>query len=218
MKPETERMISDILAEAAQAVGWTGRAGIEERVLDAIRRVPREEFVPAHERPLAYDNTPLEIGWGQTVSQPYIVALMTDLADVFPENRVLEVGTGSGYQAAVLSSLAREVVSVEIIPDLAATAASRLARLGFSNVAVQVADGRAGWPAGAPYDAIVVTAAADEIPEALLDQLVEGGRLVIPLDDGSGRQTLVLVEKDHRGDCETHVVLPVRFVPLVRPH
>ncbi|HEU4680777.1 MAG TPA: protein-L-isoaspartate(D-aspartate) O-methyltransferase [Gemmatimonadales bacterium] len=192
-------------------------AGIEDSAtLAAMRTVPRHEFVPAKQRPLAYENTPLPIGHGQTISQPTVVALMTQLIRPGTGKRVLEVGTGSGYQAAVLAATGCRVWTIEIFRVLADAARARLARLGYVNVAVRHGDGYAGWPEEAPFDAILVTAAADSIPPALLEQLAPSGRLVMPVGDPSQNQELILVEKDAAGRIASRQVIPVRFVPLLR--
>ncbi len=187
-----------------------------ERVLQAMRTVPRHEFVPESYRARAYEDSPLPIGSGQTISQPYIVALMTELIDPGPEHRVLEVGTGSGYQAAVLAQLVREVYTIEILPELARTATQRLARLKYDNVYVREGDGYRGWPERAPFDAILVTAGATEIPKPLIEQLKPGGRMVIPVGSGPESQTLRVVEKNPDGTMKIRDVAPVRFVPLRR--
>jgi protein-L-isoaspartate(D-aspartate) O-methyltransferase len=181
------------------------------RVLDAMRRVERHRFVPESVRDAAYADHPLGIGFGQTISQPYIVAVMTEAARVRPGARVLEIGTGSGYQAAVLAELAGEVDTIEPIEPLAKEAAARLAALGYRNVNVRAGDGYRGWPERAPFDAIVVTAAPPEIPQPLLDQLALGGRLVAPV--GEGEQELVVVKRSAAG-LTTRNLLPVRFVPM----
>ncbi len=185
-------------------------------VLDAMRAVPRHEFVSADLRDEAYDDHPLPIGYGQTISQPYIVAVMTELLDPDPDDIVLEVGTGSGYQAAVLAHVVRKVYSVEIIEDLAKTARERLTRLGYRNVEVRHGDGYYGWPEHAPYDGIIVTAAASHIPPPLLDQLKPGGRMVIPVGPPMLVQSLVLVQKDPDGTIRQREIMSVRFVPLVK--
>ena len=185
-------------------------------VLDAMRAVPRHEFVSADLRDEAYDDHPLPIGYGQTISQPYIVAVMTELLDPDPDHIVLEVGTGSGYQAAVLAHVVRKVYSLEIIEDLAATARERLSRLGYHNVEVKHGDGYYGWPEHAPYDGIIVTAAASHIPPPLLDQLKPGGRMVIPVGPPMLVQSLVLVQKAADGTIRKREIMSVRFVPLVK--
>jgi protein-L-isoaspartate(D-aspartate) O-methyltransferase len=184
--------------------------------LAAMRTVPRHEFVPLDQRPYAYDDTPLPIGHDQTISQPVVVALMTQLVRPRAGLRVLEVGTGSGYQAAVLAETGARVWTIEIFRALADAARGRLARLGYRGVTVRHGDGYAGWPEEAPFDAIVVTAGADSIPPALIQQLAPGGRLVMPVGDPSFDQELVLVEKDADGRVAWRRVLPVRFVPLLR--
>lgn len=192
-------------------------AGIEDSAtLGAMRTVPRHEFVPPEQRSLAYDDIPLPIGHGQTISQPAVVALMTQLIRPRAGKRVLEVGTGSGYQAAVLAATGCRVWTIEIFRVLAEEARARLVRLGYANVTVRYGDGYAGWPEQAPFDAIMVTAAADSIPPALLDQLAPGGRLVMPVGDQFPYQELVLVEKDAAGKLTSRELLPVRFVPLLR--
>jgi protein-L-isoaspartate(D-aspartate) O-methyltransferase len=189
------------------------RRGIrDERVLEAMGRVPRHELVSESLRDEAYEDGPLPIGEGQTISQPYIVAAMSEAAALSGSERVLEVGTGSGYQAAVLSALAREVYTIELEPELAARAKRDLERLGCTNVRTRTGDGYRGWPEAAPFDAILVTAAPDHVPPALLEQLKTGGRLVIPVGD-SGDQELWLYTKTERGVDRKHL-LPVRFVPL----
>ncbi len=186
---------------------------VDPRVLAAMRQVPRHEFVPAAERAHAYEDRPLPIGEGQTISQPYIVALMTQLAAVGPGSKVLEVGTGSGYQAAVLAACGAEVYSIEIVDALAKRAQHDLARLGIENVHVRSGDGYRGWPEVAPFDAIVVTAAAPQVPPALLSQLRIGGRLVIPVGETWQAQTLQVHTRTETG-FDVHDVVPVRFVPM----
>lgn len=184
----------------------------DPRVLDAVREVPRHRFVPAAVQDRAYDDTPLPIAAGQTISQPYIVAVMTEAARLEADDVVLEVGTGSGYQAAVLSPLVQHVYSVEVVPELARSSTALLADLGYANVTVREGDGYAGWPEHAPFDAIVVTAAPPAIPAALRDQLKVGGRMVVPV--GVGNQELLVIERTADGFSETSL-MPVRFVPMV---
>lgn len=188
---------------------------LDKTVRAAIAHVPRHEFVPRWERPYAYENRPLSIGQGQTVSQPYIVAAMTQMLRPRPDMRVLEVGTGCGYQAAVLAECVAEVWSLERIPELGEAAAARLKRLGYDNVHVKTADGSLGWPEHAPYDGILVTAAASSIPSALVDQLAAGGRMAIPVGMGRYEQALTLVTKDENGKITEERGLPVAFVPLI---
>lgn len=188
----------------------------DRRVLEAMREVPRQEFVPQESQTEAYADRPLRIGHGQTISQPYVVGLMTQMLDVRPRDRVLEIGTGSGYQAAVLSRLAGEVFSIEIVEELGRTAADRLERLGFDNVHVRIGDGYAGWPEQAPFDRIILTAAPPEIPQALIEQLAPGGRLVAPEGERWELQYLITIDKDERGRIERRRGDAVRFVPMVR--
>jgi len=185
-------------------------------VLAAMRKVPRHEFVPEQWADAAYEDHPLPIGHGQTISQPYIVALMTELVQPTEGARVLEVGTGSGYQAAILSETGAEVYSIEILGSLARESAARLQRLGYHAVHVKQGDGYLGWPEHAPFDAIVVTAGADHVPPPLVEQLKGGGRMVIPVGDPHGEQSLVVVEKSVSGRISTRNVAPVLFVPLTR--
>jgi protein-L-isoaspartate(D-aspartate) O-methyltransferase len=185
-------------------------------VLAALARVPRHAFVEPRVFGSAYGDYPLPIGHGQTISQPYIVGLMTDLLRIAPTDKVLEVGTGSGYQAAVLAELAEYVVTIEIVTPLAQSAATRLERLGYRNTTVIAGDGYAGWEKEAPYDSIIVTAGASHVPAPLVVQLKPGGRMVIPVGETASTQNLLLIEKDHAGKLSTRTVTPVRFVPLVR--
>ena len=191
-------------------------APLDARVLDAIGAVPRHRFVPEGHVEQAYENRPLPIGRGQTISQPYVVALMTELLRVAPGHRVLEVGTGSGYQAAVLSVLAGKVYTIEIVKGLADEARDRLAALGHANVEVRAGDGYEGWPEAAPFDGIMLTAGAPHVPPALVAQLKPGGRLVIPVGEPDRVQSLRVVEKRPDGTTTTREVVPVRFVPLTR--
>lgn len=187
-----------------------------QRVLDAMRKVPRHLFVPADVRRHTYEDRPLPIGQGQTISQPYIVALMTELARPDKSDRVLEVGTGSGYQAAVLAELVSHVYTIELEPTLSRTAEAALDELGYENVTVRTGDGYAGWPEMAPYDIIMVTAAPDHVPQPLIDQLKAGGRLIVPVGPTYSVQQLQLIEKDEAGQLSTKKITPVRFVPLRR--
>ncbi len=209
-------MVQEVAAMARATVWETGRPGLSPAVLQALARVPRHEFVPASQVPYAYDNRPLSIGHGQTISQPYIVALMTDLLDLGPGAVVLEVGTGSGYQAAVLAELAERVYSIEIVEPLAREARQRLDRLGYGNVVTRVGDGYAGWPEHGPFDGILVTAAPDHVPPALVEQLKPGARLVIPVGEVASSQSLKVIERAADGSLRERDVLPVRFVPLTR--
>ncbi len=209
------RLLEEIQADARHTRKWTGRAAFGENVMAAMAGVPRDEFMSPDEIAFSYVNRPYPIGHGQTISQPYIVALMSDLLEIQPHHRILEIGTGSGYQTAVLASLANRVYSVEIIPQLARAAGSRLRRLGYGNVSLKTGDGSQGWTEEAPFDGIMVTAAAPSMPPRLPEQLVPGGRLVIPLGKPGGNQRLLLGVKDERGAIETRSVLAVAFVPLV---
>jgi len=189
---------------------------MSERVLEAMRGVERHLFAPEKVRSMAYDDTPLPIGYGQTISQPFIVALMTHLLAPEPDDVVLEIGTGSGYQAAVLSPLVNKVCTIEIIPGLGRAAAERLAALGYGNVEVRIADGYHGWPDCGPFDGIVVTAAADHVPPPLVAQLKPGARMVIPVGGRFATQYLILVENSAAGEVSASHILPVRFVPFTR--
>jgi protein-L-isoaspartate(D-aspartate) O-methyltransferase len=215
---ERRAMVEAVKRDVARTSDYIGRDAFADRVLRAMARVPRHEFVPPGLREHAYENRPLPIGHGQTISQPYIVALMTDLLDPGPGDVALEVGTGSGYQAAVLAELVDRVVTMEIVPELAASAESRLERLGCDNVTVLHKDGYHGHAEHAPYDLIVVTAAADHIPPPLVEQLAPGARMVIPVGDAWVVQQLTLVEKSPQGEVSVRQLLPVSFVPLTGGH
>lgn len=211
-----QQMIAEIVTEAALTVGHTGRAAFSDRVMRVIGSVPRHEFVPVELQPYAYLNRPLPIGYEKTVSQPFIVALMTDLLAPEAGDVVLEVGAGAGYQAAILAELAKRVYTVDIIEELAQGAERRLKRLGYENVEVGIVNGYYGWPEHAPYDRIMVTAASDLIPPPLLAQLKRGGRMVIPTGIPD-KQTLTLVEKSATGSLSAREILPVRFSELEDP-
>ena len=211
-----QQMITEIVTEAALTVGHTGRASFSERVMRVVGSMPRHEFVPVELQPYAYLNRPLPIGYEKTVSQPFIVTLMTDLLAPEADDVVLEVGAGAGYQAAILAELAKRVYTVDIIEELARGAERRLKRLGYENVEVAIANGYYGFPEHAPYDRIMVTAASDLIPPPLLAQLKPGGRMVIPTGIPD-KQTLVLVEKSATGSLSTREILPVRFSELEDP-
>ncbi len=210
------RLVREIEIMARQLDDATGERGFDPRVTAAMAKVPRHLFVPKRYEARAYDNRPLPIGHGQTISQPYIVALMTDLLDLSPGRIVLEIGTGSGYQAAVLAELDVRVYTIEIVKPLADSAAARLKALGYDGVTVRWGDGYVGWAAHAPFDAIIVTAAAGHIPPPLIAQLKPGGRMVIPVGPRFMTQQLVLIEKDVTGRVRTKQLLPVAFVPLTR--
>lgn len=212
-----QAMLAAVRATAADTQDYTGLARLDARVMQAMAAVPRHEFVPPALREFAYLNRALPIGEGQTISQPYIVALMTQLAGVEADDVVLEVGTGSGYQAAVLARLVRHVYSVEIIEALGQRAKQTLARLGVDNVSVKIGDGYQGWAEHAPYDAIVVTAAPATMPPRLLEQLKSGARLVAPVGGQHRAQSLRVLEKKAEGEIEVKDILPVAFVPMVHP-
>jgi protein-L-isoaspartate(D-aspartate) O-methyltransferase len=209
------RMVAEIDAMYAETRAETGLAAMAPRVRAALGKVERHRLVPADQANLAYRNHPLPIGHSQTISQPYIVALSTDLLAPEPNHVVLEVGTGSGYQAAVLAALVKQVYTIEIVEALGRTAESRLAALGCRNIEVRIGDGYKGWPEKAPFDGIVVTAAAPRVPQALVDQLKPGGRMVIPVGERWEVQQLLLIVRKADGTVEQKNVLPVRFVPLV---
>ncbi len=209
-------LLAEIAAEAAATESDTGRADFSPAVMAAIGRVPRERFIEPGQEPLAYVNGPLPIGYGQTISQPYIVALMTDLLDLKPGHRVLEIGTGSGYQTAVLAELGAEVFSLEIVPELARRSAERLQALGYRGLHLKEGDGHAGWPETAPFDRILAAATTPTIPPVLIEQLAPRGRMVIPVGAGAVGQVLTLVEKDANGTVRETPMLPVTFVPLTR--
>jgi protein-L-isoaspartate(D-aspartate) O-methyltransferase len=211
---DRERMVETIVALARSPTVLRDSDGLDASILGAMREVPRHELVPEDVRPAAYANRPLPIGYGQTISQPFIVALMTDLARPDKDDVVLEIGTGSGYQAAVLSRLVDRVYSIEIVEPLVRKAKERLHSLGYNNITVRQGDGYHGWPEHAPFDAILVTAAASHIPPPLVGQLKPGGRMVIPVGPAFMAQNLMLVEKDPNGRVQTRVLLPVSFVPL----
>jgi protein-L-isoaspartate(D-aspartate) O-methyltransferase len=215
MNKEKQRLLDEVEREAAATAHYTGRKKFSRQVMDAMAEVPREQFVPDGYQDYAYDNGPLPIGYGQTISQPYIVALMTDLLELTKDSKVLEIGTGSGYQAAILSRLAGEVYTVETIRELADSASTRLGNLGYGNIHTRYGDGCIGWVEQGPFDAIIVTAAASHIPSVLLDQLKPGGRMVIPVGQPYMYQELMLVSKDEDGTTHTRSILGVAFVPLV---
>ena len=198
---QRRRLVEQLKAEGIKSQG----------VLDALLRVPRHKFVPSSARHLSYENRPLPIGQGQTISQPFIVGYMTEVAEIAPDEKVLEIGTGSGYQAAVLAELAKQVYSIEIIPELAEGARTVLRELGYKNVEVRTGNGYAGWPEHAPFDAIVVTAAPDEVPKALVEQLAVRGKMVVPV--GSGFQQMVIINRTESGVVERRTI-PVAFVPM----
>ncbi|MFQ5633766.1 MAG: protein-L-isoaspartate(D-aspartate) O-methyltransferase [Gammaproteobacteria bacterium] len=209
-------LVRDIEQHVYLTSKYLGRSELSARTVGALERVPRHEFVPESLRRYAYDDRPLPIGHGQTISQPYIVAIMTDLLDLEPECTVLDIGTGSGYQAAMLAELCDSVYSIEIVEPLGRAARQRLARLGYDNVTVRIGDGFHGWAEHAPFDGIVVAAVADELPAPLLAQLKPGGRIIMPVERPGGDQELVLGERRPDGTLARTRMLPVRFVPLTR--
>ena len=213
---QRDMLAREIEKDVKATSDYTGKSRLNSSVIEAIRTVPRHEFVPEQYRGGSYLNRPLPIGEGQTISQPYIVALMTDLADVNKKSVVLEIGTGSGYQAAVLAEIVDHVYTIEIIPSLGERAKDTLERLEYKNVSVRVGDGYKGWPEHAPFDAIIVTAAPESVPEPLIEQLAVGGKMVIPVGPEHGRQSLQVLEKHANGEVSTSQVLPVRFVPFTR--
>jgi len=216
MTKQHQTMLEAIRADTAETASWTGRRDLSPRVWAAMAKVERHRFVPEAEAPYAYINRPRPIGHGQTISQPFIVALMTELLDLDPADRVLEIGAGSGYQAAVLAELAREVYTIEIVENLGRAAERRLKDLGYGNVHVRIGDGFKGWPEAAPFDAIIVTAAPERIPETLVEQLKPGGRLVIPLGRQWEPQSLQRCVKGDNGKLACENKLPVAFVPMIR--
>lgn len=215
MNDKQKHMLDTIRREAEFTASYTGRKTFSDRVMKAMQAVDREAFVSAQYKNLAFENGPLPIGYGQTISQPFMVALMTELIDVTAESVVLEIGTGSGYQAAILSRLVRQVYTIEKIFELADSARQRLKTLGYDNVEVRNGSGYHGWKEKAPFDAIIVTAAATHIPQNLIDQLKPGGRMVIPVGLPYMYQELMLVVKSQSGATHTDSVLSVSFVPLV---
>lgn len=215
---QRERMIKEIEGDVKATSRRIGKKQLSKSVMKAMANVPRHEFVPRSLRRAAYKNRPLPIGYGQTISQPYIVALMTDLLDVEGDDIVLEVGTGSGYQAAILAELVKKVYTIEIIKELGEQAKGRLEDLGYQNITVQVGDGYYGLEGLAPFDGIIVTAAANHVPPPLIKQLRPGGKMVIPVGGAFMTQQLMLVEKRNDGKIITKQVLPVIFVPLTGGH
>ena len=213
-----EDMIRTIAQHVRDTAAEIGREELSPRLIAALRKVPRDRFVPQGEERFAFSDSPLPIGHGQTISQPFIVALMTELIDPQPGHRVLEVGSGSGYQAAILGELVSEVYGIEIVPALARRAADVLRELGYANVTVKAGDGWHGWPEHAPYDGIVVTAAGVGVPEPLKQQLRIGGKLVLPVEDEAGWQNLDVIERTGEKSFRTRHIIPVRFVPLTGRH
>ncbi len=211
-----EALIAEIEAEVVETRGFLGIDRIDSKVFQAMRAVRREDFVPESVRDLAYVNRPLAIGHGQTISQPFIVAAMTNALALSPSDRVLEIGTGCGYQTAVLAHLARHVYTVEVIERLGQSARARLTAQGYGNIDFRIGDGWRGWAEHAPYDAIIVTAAAPEPPATLIDQLAEGARMIVPIGPTGGTQRLTRIEKRPGGELHSSGFLPVAFVPLIK--
>ena len=215
---QRQRMVEAIKDDVRFTSRQLGKVDLDERVLQVLAKIPRHAFIPVSHQDYAYENRPLPIGFGQTISQPYIVAIMTDLLALEPDHVVFELGTGSGYQAAVLAELSRHVYTMEIIQELGDRAGATLDRLGYRNITVRVGDGYYGWEEQGPFDAIMVTAAGDHIPPPLIQQLKPGGRMMIPVGSRFFTQQLMLVEKHADGSVRTREVLPVRFVPLTGAH
>ena len=213
-----KQLIRQIESNVSSTSRYLNKKALDNRVMEAMTTVPRHKFVPNTLTHYAYDNRPLPIGEGQTISQPYIVAIMTDLLEIKPSDVILEIGTGSGYQAAVLAELAKQVYTIEIIEPLYKSAKERLAGLGYSNVTTRLGDGYYGWPENAPFDAIMVTAAAGQVPPPLIRQLKPGGKMIIPVGGAFMTQFLLLIEKCVDGTVSTRQILPVRFVPLTGEH
>ncbi len=215
---QRQELVDIIKADVVETHAFLGQESLDGRVLDAIAKVPRHEFVPDDQRPYAYENRPLSIGYGQTISQPYIVAIMTDLLKPKKTDRVLEIGTGSGYQAAILAELVDKVYTIEIVKELGEIATENLKKSGYNTVHTRIGDGYYGWETEAPFDGIIVTAVASHIPPPLIKQLKPGGRMVIPVGGQFMMQYLVLVTKDADNNITTRQILPVRFVPLTGKH
>jgi protein-L-isoaspartate(D-aspartate) O-methyltransferase len=215
---QRQQMVREINRDVQQTSLYLDKEALDPRVMDAMATVPRHEFVPWAQKRYAYQNRPLPIGHGQTISQPYIVAIMTDLIKPQPGDRVLEIGTGSGYQAAILATLVKEVYTIEIIKALGEQAAARFKELHYTNVHARIGDGYYGWKKAAPFDGIVVTAAASHVPPPLIQQLKPGGRMIIPVGSTFLVQQLVVVEKHQDGTVTSRQILPVRFVPLTGDH
>ena len=215
---QRQEMVREIRQNVEDTSVYIGRQALNERVMTVMGTVPRHEFVRPSTQSSAYENRPLPIGYGQTISQPYIVALMTDLVDPQDQDTVLEIGTGSGYQAAILSELVKKVYTIEIVEALGRSASKRLQALGYNNIETRIGDGYYGWPERGPFDAIVVTAASSHIPPPLVQQIKPGGVMLIPVGSQFQVQQLTLVTKDEKGSVTTRQILPVRFVPLTGGH
>jgi protein-L-isoaspartate(D-aspartate) O-methyltransferase len=215
---QRQQMVEEIAEDARRVAKFVEKGTFDESIMRVMQNTPRHLFVPEDARPFAYENRPLPIGYGQTISQPYIVALMTDLLQPEPDHKVLEIGTGSGYQAAVLAQLVKQVFSIEIIEELGQSSTRLLNELGYDNVSTRIADGYDGWPEHAPFDSIIVTAAISHIPPPLVRQLKNGGTMVIPVGTGFQTQQVTLVEKDLTGEITTRQIIPVIFVPFTGGH
>jgi protein-L-isoaspartate(D-aspartate) O-methyltransferase len=215
---QRQQMVEEIAEDARRVAKFVEKDTFDESIMRVMQDTPRHLFVPEDARPFAYENRPLPIGYGQTISQPYIVALMTDLLQPESDHKVLEIGTGSGYQAAVLAQLVKQVFSIEIIKELGQSSTRLLNELGYNNVSTRIADGYDGWPEHAPFDSIIVTAAISHIPPPLVRQLKNGGTMVIPVGTGFQTQQLTLVKKDMTGEITTRQIIPVIFVPFTGGH
>ena len=211
-----ERLLNEITEDAQATAKWTGYQNFQKEVLQALKGIPRHRFVATNNQAEAYANRPLPIGFGQTISQPYIVALMTAALELNSCDRVLEVGTGCGYQTAILAELVNNVFTIEVIPELAAIARKNLNQLGYNEINFRIGNGREGWPIHAPFPAILVTAASENLPLNLVDQLDAGGRMVVPIGPQGGDQTLLLLKKHETGNVTEKSLLPVSFVPLIK--
>jgi len=215
---QRENMICAIEADVRATSKYLQKKSLNPQVMEAMKTVPRHALVPFSQRTYAYLNRPLPIGYGQTISQPYIVAIMTDLLNPQPEHKILEIGTGSGYQAAILSHLVQQVYTIEIIEALGKRAQKDISELGYTNIQIRISDGYYGWEEHAPFDGIVVTAATSHVPPPLIQQLKPGGRMIIPVGSRFLTQQLLLITKDEKGDLSTRQILPVQFVPLTGRH
>lgn len=215
---EHQALIREIEANVKRTRDYLGKAALDPRVMEAMATVPRHEFVPKPLRRMAYENRPLPIGLGQTISQPYIVAIMTDLLDLPADCTALDIGTGSGYQAAILAEICTTVYTIEIVAPLGREARARLERLGYDNVQTRIGDGFFGWPEAGSFDAIIVAAVTDRLPPPLVEQIKPGGRMILPIGSPLTGQDLILVEKDADGEISTRSILPVIFVPLTGDH
>lgn len=215
MNSSVKQMLYEIKQDVEYTSSMTGVNKFKDEIMDVLKKVPRDAFIPEHLKYMAFDNNPLPIGHGQTISQPYIVALMTELLDIQANHIILEIGTGSGYQAAILAQLCQQVYTIELIPELSVSAKKRFEKLHYDNIEAFTGNGYTGHPEHGPYDGIIVTAAASHIPEPLITQLKPGGKLVIPIGLPSMNQELMLIEKDLDNKIQTRSILDVVFVPLI---